>query len=132
VRIWPIEGRNDEANLVTPALEARNPCIPITSNGPAGALPAEQAGVSLSRKGVLVTALGADPDAVNQGTLLRVWEQAGHSGELVVTLPAGADFTTAQPVNLRGEKTGAALNIEDGTLTVNLGAYAPASYVLNK
>ena len=40
----------------------------------------------------------------NPGTLLRLWEQAGESGELAITFPAGMTVTTATPVNLRGEK----------------------------
>ena len=56
----------------------------------------------LSRRGVLVTAYGDDPEG-NPGTLLRVWEQSGLSGNLVVTLPHGLKATRATPVNLRGE-----------------------------
>jgi hypothetical protein len=95
-----------------------------------GHLPATQAGLVLSRKGVAVTALGEDPDG-NPGILLRVWEQAGVSGELTVALPAGLKATTATPVNLRGEKTGQPLPVADHTLRISLRAYAPASFVLN-
>ena len=49
---------------------------------------------------------------------------------MTVTLPAGAKFTKARPVNLRGEKTGDTLVIMNGTITVPLHAYAPASFVL--
>ena len=51
------------------------------------------------------------------------------SGKLVVT---GLKAKTATPVNLRGEKTGAPIAIKSGKLTFNLGAYAPASFVLNQ
>ena len=64
---------------------------------------------------MLVTAFGADPDG-NPGTLLRVWEQAGVSGELTVTLPAGFKVTHAQPVNLRGEKIGEPVVVSGGAL----------------
>jgi len=40
------------------------------------------------------------------GTLLRVWEQSGQSGEVELTLPSGFKATRAQPVTLRGEKAG--------------------------
>jgi alpha-mannosidase len=127
VRIWPVEGNSDEASLLTPSAEARNPCLAVMQDGPAGSLPAEQAGITLSRKGVVVTAFGADPDGINKGTLLRVWEQAGNSGKLVVT---GLKAKTATPVNLRGEKTGSSVPIKSGKLTFNLPAFGPASFVL--
>jgi hypothetical protein len=62
----------------------------------------------------------------------RVWEQAGASGELTVTLPAAAKFATAAPVNLRGEKAGEPLAIKDGKMKLHLNAYAPASFVFSK
>jgi hypothetical protein len=73
-----------------------------------------------------VTAFGANPDG--EGTLLRLWEQAGVSGDLTVTLPGR--FTTAQPVNLRGEKLGESVQVKDGKLSLVLGKYAPASFIL--
>jgi hypothetical protein len=78
---------------------------------------------------VLVTAFGNDPDG-NPGTLLRVWEQAGNAGELLVTLPKGMNASKASPVTLRGVKTGNPIPINNGRFTLNLGAYAPASYVI--
>ena len=95
-----------------------------------GKLPLEQKGLSVSRPGVMVTAFGANPDG--EGTLLRVWEQTGVSGELTVQLPGGIDAATATPVNLRGEKTGEAVPVQSGALTFDLGAYAPASFLLSR
>jgi hypothetical protein len=69
-----------------------------------------------------------NPDGL--GTVLRVWEQAGVSGEVTVTLPEGARFTSAQPVNLRGEPAGQRLAIRSGSLTFTLPRCAPASFVL--
>ena len=57
-------------------------------------------------------------------------EQAGTSGELTVTLPSGAKFATATPVNLRGEKLGQAIPIESGRMSIQLAAFAPASFLL--
>ena len=94
-------------------------------------LPTSQAGVTVSRPGVFVTAFGQNPDG--EGTLLRLWEQAGTAGELIVTLGAPSAcsvFSTVTPVNLRGEKTGEPLKIKRGKLTFALHAYAPASFVL--
>ncbi len=132
VRIWAVHGgdsgKNLEKNLITPSWEARMPLVAAFADGPGGKLPPTATGLSLSRRGVLLTAFGDNPDG--DGTLLRVWEQAGTSGELTVTLPAGAKFGTAIPVNLRGESDGQPLPIAAGKFTFGLGAYAPASFVL--
>ena len=109
--------------------EARLPLLVATAKGPAGTLPVSQTGLTLSRPGVLVTAFGDDPDG-NPGTLLRVWEQTGKSGDLVVTLPDGLKATQATPVNLRGERTGTSIPIKDGKLNFDLPAFAPASFIL--
>ena len=130
VRIWPTEGENVGKNLTVPAWEARLPLLAAAADGPAGPLPAAQSGLTLSRPGVLVTAFGPDPDG-NDGTLLRVWDQSGVNGDLVVTLPAGLKVTQALPVNLRGEKNGAPVLISAGKLNVDLKAYAPASFILH-
>ncbi len=131
VRLWPTQGADLGKNLTVPAWEARLPLLAAATEGPAGSLPADQAGLNVSRPGVLVTAFGADPDGVNKGTLLRVWDQSGASGELVVTLPAGFPATSATTVDLRGEKTGSPIPIKDGRLIFDLPAYSPASFILN-
>lgn len=122
VRLWPM------SDLVVPGWEARVPLLAATADGSGGTLPPMQAGLSVSRPGVLVTAFGANPDG--QGTLLRVWEQSGATGKLAVTLPSGARFTTATPVNLRGEKTGEPMRIAGSELAFDLRAFAPASFIL--
>jgi hypothetical protein len=132
VRMWTFDKDTPkELQLAVPALEARNPLQVVVLQGanPGGTLPPEQTGLSVSREGVVVTAFGQDPDG-HPGTLLRVWEQAGLGGELTVTLPEGVKATKAQPVDLRGEKTGEASPIENGKLTYPLKAWAPASFLL--
>jgi hypothetical protein len=128
VRIWAIHGGDNEKNLITPAWEARMPLLAAFADGPRGKLPPTATGLALSRRGVLLTAFGDNPDG--EGTLLRVWEQAGTSDKLTVMLPEGAKFATATPVNLRGETSGRLQPIAGGRFTFNLGAYAPASFVL--
>jgi len=128
VRVWSVEEATDqEATLVTPALEARHPLVGVEVEGPAGPLPAGAAGLELSRRGVQVTALGASPDG--PGVLLRFWELAGQSGECRVRFPAQWKVREAQPVDLRGRPTGAPVPIIDGDLSVALRAFAPASFV---
>jgi len=131
VRLWTFNGFQSETALYTPAMEARVPLRVARSQQPAGHLPISQAGLTLSRKGVMVTAFGEDPDG-NSGTLLRLWEQGGVGGPLAVTLPAGLKAVKAQPVNLRGEKAGQPVPIKDGRLTFTLPAYAPASFILQE
>jgi len=128
VRIWAVHGGDNERNLITPSWEARMPLTAAFADGPGGKLPATESGLALSRRGVLVTNFGPDP--YSEHTLLRVWEQAGVSGKLTVTLPAGLKATKALPVNLRGEPAGAAIPISAATFTIDLPAYAPASLVL--
>ena len=128
VRIWAFDNYNTESALYTPAMETRVPLQVACSKVKNGNLPVTQEGFALSRKGVALTAFGPNPDG--EGTILRVWEQVGVTGKLEVTLPIGAKFTTAQPVNLRGEKQGEPIQMTDGKLLFGLHAYAPASFVL--
>jgi alpha-mannosidase len=129
VRVWAVDGEGDGPGLVTPALEARHPLLATAADGPAGALPAVNKGLELSRKGVLVTAFGADPEG-RPGTLLRIWERAGEAGTIAVRLPAAMKVAKATPVNLRGEPAGAVIPIVGGSFSFNLGAFSPASFVL--
>jgi alpha-mannosidase len=127
VRLWTFDAHTPpDAVMATPALEARNPLMAIATRGDGDRLPAEQSGLSVSRPGVLVTAFGANPDG--HGTLLRVWEHAGVSGELTVAIPGG--FTSATPVDLRGEPCGQQRPLAAGQLVFPLAAYAPSSWVL--
>jgi len=128
VRLWTFDAKTPpDAVMARPALEARNPLLAAAATGQGGRLPAEAGGLSVSRKGVLVTAFGANPDGA--GTLLRVWEMAGLSGELKVSIPG--KFTSARPVDLRGESSGPPLAIKSGNLAFGLPAFAPASFILD-
>jgi len=127
-RIWSFDRYDAAIALITPSLEMRYPVQTASLDAPAGNLPPRQAGLGVSRPGVLVTAFGANPDG--EGTLLRVWEQAGVSGELAVQLPPGMEFLTATPVNLRDERIGASMPVRSHTMKFALGAYAPASFLL--
>ena len=127
VRLWTFDAKTPvDAVMATPALEARNPLLVTVTTGKGETLPTEQTGVAVSRKGVLVTTFGQNPDG--PGTLLRVWEEAGVSGEQTLTIPG--KFTRAVPVNLRGEKAGDPMSITGGKLTFTLGKFAPAGFVL--
>ncbi len=130
VRIWPIDKNTPTApNLIEKSWEARVPLLTGTAEGAAGELPTTNKGLSLSETGVLVTAFGENPDG--KGTILRLWEQGGISGNVTVTLSKGANYVEATPVNLRGEVMGKPIKIISGKLIFPLKAYAPASFVLD-
>lgn len=129
VRLWvTIEGSDQARDLIDPSWEARLPLLAALADGPGGKLPETQAGVGLSRSGILVTAFGQNPDGA--GTLLRLWEQAGKSGECGVRLPAELGVRSAQPVNLRGQPDGPPIEVRNGAFTAPLHAYAPGSFLL--
>ncbi|WP_316834199.1 hypothetical protein [Pedobacter nutrimenti] len=131
VRIWPVDKNTETvANLSERSWEARVPLLTGTSEGAAGKLPAKNEGLSMSRKGVLVTAFGENPDG--KGTVLRLWEQDGISGSITVTLPKGSNYTKAVPVNLRAEVIGKPMPVTKNTLTLFMHAYAPVSFILKK
>lgn len=128
VRVWEFDHYVPHESLVRPALEARYPLEAIRVEASAGSLPPTQSGLELDRKDVLVTAFGPNPDG--PGTVLRLWEYAGKSGPCRVRLPKAFAQATLQPVDLRGQKLGAAFKPASGTITVELKAFAPASFQL--
>jgi hypothetical protein len=130
VRVWVSRGNALAENLVVPSWEARLPLLAAKADGPAGKLPKQQPGLSLSRPGVLVTAFGQNPDG--PGTLLRLWEQAGQTGAIDVQLPPELKVNAARPVTLRGEPAGQPVAVRDGRFTVSLRAFAPLSFVLER
>jgi hypothetical protein len=129
VRLWAIQHYAADAAIIMPSLEARNPLLAVASDGAPGALPVSQHGVELSRKGVLVTAYGANPDG--RGNVLRLWEEAGQSGPTSVRLPEGTNVKQVQPVDLRGRPLGKPIRVRNGSFKVQVGAFAPVSLVLD-
>jgi len=128
VRLWSVDGDNAEQNLITPSDEARSPLVAAVADGPAGTLPPAQTGLELSRRGVRVTAFG--PNARGKGTLLRLWEHAGYTGDCEVRLPRGLDVATIQPVDLRGLPSGKTIAVRQDRFTLPLRAFAPSSLLL--
>lgn len=129
VPIWGV-GKNTEVNpnLVKNAWESRLALLTGVADGAAGRHPRTKSGLSTSRGGALVTAFGQNPDGA--GVILRLWEQAGVSGDITVSLPEKSMFTKAIPVNLRGEAMGSAIEVSTDKFDFFLKAYAPASFVL--
>ena len=127
VRLWAIQHYAAESSLITPSLEARQPLLVAAADGAPGALPPSGRGVELSRKGILVTAYGANPDGA--GTVLRLWEEAGKSGTTTVHLPEGTSIKQVQPVDLRGRPVGKPIPVTNGSFKVQVPAFAPVSLV---
>jgi hypothetical protein len=98
------------------------------AEGAAGKLPANKNGMAVSRAGVLVTAYGENPDG--NGTILRLWEQAGITGNCTVQLGSGSKVKAVQPIDLRGNKTGKKIIVKKGAFDFYLGKYSPASFQL--
>lgn len=130
IRVWVNEaGADDEKGLITPAWETRLPLQAGIANNPGGKLPVTKSGLTLSEKGILVTAYGKNPDG--EGTLLRLWENAGKDRACEVTLPNQINGI-AQPVNLRGIPEGSPITIQEGKFRIYIGKFAPASVLIYK
>lgn len=129
VRIWAVGKQTPAvANLVQYGWEARLPLLTGTAEGEAGQLQAAKSGIAVSRTGVLITAFGENPDG--EGTILRLWEQAGISGNCTVKLEEGNKAKAVVPIDLRGNTTGKKILIKNGAFSFNLGKYSPASFLL--
>jgi hypothetical protein len=97
------------------------------ADGAPGALPPSRRGLEPSHKGILITAYGSNADG--PGTVLRIWEQAGKSGTVIVRLPEGMNVKQVQPVDLRGCPVGQPILVRNGSFKVQRGAFAPVSLV---
>ena len=128
--LWSLQGYRNEQSLITPNEEFRSPMKATLLSARPGPLPVSRTGVTLSRKGVLVTSFGPNP--FGDGIILRLWEQSGNSGKCTVTLPEGATFTKAMPVNLRGEKTGNEITVKNNSFDTEVGAYKPVTFIFEK
>lgn len=130
VRIWPVDkGTQTVPDLTRYGWETRVPLLTGVADGDAGNLPITKTGIFLSRAGILITAFGKNPDG--DGTILRLWEQSGISGKVVITLPKESNYKIAKFVNLRGVELGKQIVIgNDKKITVDLKAFAPLSLLL--
>lgn len=126
VRVWPVRHEKEAGELAEHSIEWRGEPVAGVADGAGGALPLTRAGIAVSRKGVQVTALGANPDG--EGTILRLWELSGRSGPVTIALPEGWKHERATAVTLRGAPAaGAAPAPVPGGVSVDLRANAPAS-----
>ena len=114
--------------LAVPALETMLPLVAAANSGARGTIPSSQSGISVSRPGVVVTAL--KQKSKGEVTFLRVWELAGESGKVTVQLPSGSLARVAKPVDLRGDPLGQPIAFQAGSFEFALNRFAPASFEL--
>jgi hypothetical protein len=125
--IWSYSSYDSESSFITPSEETRVPLKGVFYDGPAGKSPTASKGISLSRKGVLVTAYKEE----GSGRLLRLWEQAGKSGQCEVGLLEGSSFKKAFPCDLRGKITDEpGIDILNNSFHFDIKANQPVSFIL--
>ena len=125
--IWSYSTYDSESSFITPSEETRVPLKGVFYEGPAGASPTDSKGLSLSRKGILLTAYKDE----GSGRLLRLWEQAGQSGLCEVTLLEGSVYKKAYPCDLRNNITDEkGIKIQNNSFHFDIKANQPASFIL--
>jgi len=129
IYIWSYNKYDVQESFITPSEETRVPLKGVFYDGAKGSIPTIQEGITLSRKGILITAFGENRDG--GGTTLRLWEKIGKKGQCKVTLPKGNDFKTVFPCNLRGEITNKkGVPISNDSFQFMIKAYQPVSFIL--
>lgn len=127
--IWSVEGYTNETGLISPTEETRQPLVGCYFNGLAGSLSLEGEGVSLSKKGILITSFTRCKNS--NGYCLRLWEQTGESGICEVKLPL-TSVKEAIACNLRGEPLSGVkpIQLKNGKFEIEYKAYQPITLML--
>jgi hypothetical protein len=127
--IWSVDNYTNEKGLITPVEETRQPLAGFYIDDKAGNQPMTKEGVTLSKKGILVTSFVAVND--KKGYRLRLWEQAGDSGVCEVKIPAG-NVKEAVLFNLRDEPLPGArvIPVINGTFKIEIKPYQPITLLL--
>jgi hypothetical protein len=129
IYIWSYDRYKPEAGFITPSEETRVALKGVYYDGPEGPGALSQSGLTLSRKGILVTAFKKQND--RDAMLLRLWEQAGQSGLCKITLPEGSSFKNAYTCNLRDEIIeDEGIPISSQSFQVDIQANQPLSIIL--
>lgn len=125
--IWSYGNYDSEETFITPSEETRVPLKGVFYEGKPGEHLLTQKGLTLSKKGVLVTAFYDSKD----GTILRLWEQAGEQGVCHVNLLKASSFKRAYRCNLRNEITdNEGIEIINDSFQLVINANQPASFIL--
>jgi hypothetical protein len=128
--IWNYDKYNIGQNFITPTEETRSPLYAAWFEGPGGNVPVSGKGLSISPEGILLTAYCKNRDG--EGTILRLWEQAGRDVSCKITLPEGTSYREAIPCNLRGEinNNTQKIPVKGNQLEVEMKANRPVTLIL--
>ncbi len=128
--IQSFEAYENEAAIIGPSENFRQPLRAGFSAGGSGDIALMQEGISISEKGMLLTGFGPNPNG--KGLFFRIWEQAGKSGTCIVIFPEKMKVATIQPVDLRGNEVGEPLPVKDNTARVQYTAYKPYTFIIQQ
>ena len=127
--LWSYGSYDAEKSFITPSEETRVPLKGVFYDGPKGKHEVMQEGISLSSKGVLVTALRRS--TYGDGIELRLWELAGKSGLCKINLTGKSTFSRAYRSNLRGEIIDdVGTKISNNSFQCMIQANQPVSFIL--
>jgi hypothetical protein len=125
--IWSYNDYDPEESIITLSEETRVPLMGVFFEGENGKMPGAQRGLSLSRKGILITSYRK----TREGMELRLWEQSGEDGACTVKLPNGSKYEVAYPANLRGEIICMeGIEISGNSFKTEVKANQPLSFIL--
>ncbi len=128
--VWPFRNYDPASSLAVPAEDFSTPFQSIIASGKGGNLPLLYHGIEVSHKSISVTAFA--PHLESEGYLLRLWESAGKTENIEVSLPEGSNFRRATPVDLRGRNSGESIPVKNGKLSLVCQANRPVTLVLTK
>jgi len=130
IYVW-FGGKYDaESSLISPSNEIRSPLKGTIQGGGDGKLSAIQSNISLSEKGIAISAFIPNPDG--EGFILRLWEQTGSPTKVTIKLNPAFNFKTAQPCNLRGVHYGNEIQIRNHSFQVSINGNQPLTFILKK
>ncbi|WP_242202007.1 glycoside hydrolase family 38 N-terminal domain-containing protein [Aestuariivivens insulae] len=125
--LWSYKEYDSEKSFITPSEETRVPLQGVYYDGKAGVHPTSQNGIGISKKGVLVTAFYKS----KEGTILRLWEQAGKDGACTVKLTNGGSFERAYRCDLRNNVIDSiGVEIVDDSFSYDLKKNQPVTFIL--
>jgi hypothetical protein len=125
--IWSYDDYDSEESFITPSEETRVPLMAVYSESKEGEIPKSQSGITLGRKGIIVTSYRK----IKEGMELRLWEQSGEDGACTVKLPNGSKYEVAYPANLRGVIISMeGIEISGNSFNADVKANKPLSFIL--
>jgi alpha-mannosidase len=117
--LYPHAGDWKHARTVEHGYEFNYPLTATQVTAHAGTLPTTHSYVSVSSPNVILTAMKKAEDS--DSLILRMYESAGETEQVRVTVPAGARQATL--TNLMENEAGTSVPLSDGTATVSIHPY---------